>query len=440
MNPEGTKMYVSHHIPYGSTLFVKDAQTVTKGDSICQWDPFNAVIVSEFSGITQFESIEEGVTYRLERDDQTGYAEKVVVESKNKKKIPSIKIISPDGEELRRYNLPVGSYISIEDGAELTSGQKIVKIPRKLGKIQDITGGLPRVTELFEARNPSNPAVVSEIDGETMFGKIKRGNQEVIVKAKDGQVRKYLVSLSKHMLVQEGDFVRAGTALSDGTVTPKAILAIKGPFAVQAYLVNGVQEVYRSQGIAINDKHIEVIVRQMMRRVTIEDSGDTTFLEGEAVEKWNFVKENDWIYDKKVVTEGGDSSKLKAGALVSLRQIREENSFLKRNDRKLIQYRDAVPATSSPMLQGITRSSLGTESWISAASFQETTKVLSSAAINAKPDLLYGLKENVIVGKRIPAGTGVRKYNDLFVTSVDSHNAYQERRALMEEDYNDYRD
>ena len=439
MNPEGTKMYLSHHIPYGSTLFVKDGQTVGKGDPICEWDPFNAVIVSEFTGVTEFEAIEEGVTYRLERDDQTGYAEKVVIEAKNKKKIPTIRIISPDGEELRRYNLPVGSYISIEDGQEVVSGQKIVKIPRKLGKIQDITGGLPRVTELFEARNPSNPAVVSEIDGEIVFGKIKRGNQEVTVQAKDGQIRKYLVPLSKHLLVQEGDFVRAGTALSDGTVTPKDILSIKGPFAVQAYLVNGVQEVYRSQGIAINDKHIEVIVRQMMRRVTIEDSGDTTFLEGEAVEKWHFIEQNDWIYDKKVVTDGGESAKLKAGALVSLRQIREENSFLKRNDRKLIQFRDAVPATSSPMLQGITRSSLGTESWISAASFQETTKVLSSAAINAKPDLLYGLKENVIVGKKIPAGTGVRKFDDLFVTSTESHNAYRDRKALMEE-YEDYDD
>ncbi len=437
MNPEGTKMLLSHHIPYGSTLFVKENKKVSKGDSICEWDPFNAVIVSEFSGIAQFESIEEGVTFRLERDDQTGYAEKVVIESKNKKKIPVIRIVSPSGEELRRYNLPVGSYVSIEDGSDVIAGQKIVKIPRKLGKIQDITGGLPRVTELFEARNPSNPAVVSEIDGEVVFGKIKRGNQEVIVQAKDGQVRKYLVPLSKHLLVQEGDFVRAGTALSDGTVTPKSILAIKGSFAVQAYLVNGVQEVYRSQGIAINDKHIEVIVRQMMRRVTIEDSGDTTFLEGEAIEKWNFIHQNDWIYDKKVVTEGGDSSKLKAGALVSLRQIREENSFLKRNDRKPVQFRDAVAATSSPMLQGITRSSLGTESWISAASFQETTKVLSTAAINAKPDLLYGLKENVIVGKKIPAGTGLRKYDNLFVTSMESHDAYKDRKALMEE-YEDY--
>jgi DNA-directed RNA polymerase subunit beta' len=439
MNPEGRKLYVSHHIPYGGILYVEDWQKVSKGDLITEWDPFNAVIISEFSGIAQFNNIEEGVTFRSERDDQTGYAEKVVIETKNKKKIPGISIISPDGEELRRYNLPVGSYISIEDGAEVRSGQGLVKIPRKLGKIQDITGGLPRVTELFEARNPSNPAVVSEIDGETMFGKIKRGNQEVIVQAKDGQTRRYLIPLSKQMLVQEGDFVRAGTPLSDGTVTPKDILQIKGPFAVQAYLVNGVQEVYRSQGIAINDKHIEVIVRQMMRRVTIEDAGDTTFLEGEAVEKWNFVEVNDWIYDKKVVTEPGDSNNMRPGQLVSLRQIREENSFLKRNDNKLVQYRDAVAATSRPMLQGITRSSLGTESWISAASFQETTKVLSAAAIEAKPDELYGLKENVIVGKRIPAGTGIRKFEDLFVTSMESHNAYQERRALMEE-YEEYED
>ncbi|MCB0520609.1 MAG: DNA-directed RNA polymerase subunit beta' [Lewinellaceae bacterium] len=437
---DGKKQYSSNHIPYGATIQVKDGQKVSKGDLLCEWDPFNAVIVSEFSGIAQFDSIEEGVTFRMERDDQTGYAEKVVIESKNKKKIPAISIVSPDGEELRRYNMPVGAYISIEDGQEVIAGQKIVKIPRKLGKIQDITGGLPRVTELFEARNPSNPAVVSEIDGEVIFGKIKRGNQEVTVKAKDGQTHRYLIPLSKHVLVQEGDFVRAGTPLSDGTVTPKDILAIKGPFAVQSYLVNGVQEVYRSQGIAINDKHIEVIVRQMMRRVMIEDPGDTTFLEGEAVEKWEFIEQNDWIFDKKVVTDGGDSSRLKAGALVSLRQIREENSFLKRNDRKLVQFRDAVAATSSSMLQGITRSSLGTESWISAASFQETTKVLSQAAIEAKADLLYGLKENVIVGKKIPAGTGVRKYDNLFVTSMESHQSFKERRTLMEEEYEEYED
>ncbi len=431
---EGKKVFATHHIPYGSTLYVTDGQKVKKGDVICEWDPFNAVIVSEFTGIAQFHNIEEGVTLRIERDDQTGYAEKVIIESKNKKKLPAISIISPDGEELRRYNLPVGAYISIEDGQEVVAGQKIVKIPRKLGKIQDITGGLPRVTELFEARNPSNPAVVSEIDGEVIFGKIKRGNQEVMVKAKDGQVRKYLISLSKQILVQEGDFVRAGTPLSDGTISPKDILAIKGPFAVQQYLVNGVQEVYRSQGININDKHIEVIVRQMMRRVQIEDPGDTNFLEGEAVEKWAFIEQNDWIYDKKVITDPGDSTRLKAGQLVTLRQIREENSLLRRNDKKLVQYRDAMPATSSPLLLGITRSSLGTESWISAASFQETTKVLSAAAIEAKVDELYGLKENVIVGKKIPAGTGLRKFDNLFVTSMEAHKAYEERRALMEEE------
>ncbi|MCF8245720.1 MAG: DNA-directed RNA polymerase subunit beta' [Saprospiraceae bacterium] len=435
---EGKRQFSANHIPYGSTIHVKEGQMVSKGDVICEWDPFNAVIVSEFQGIAKFDAIEEGVTFRMERDDQTGYSEKVIIESKNKKKVPAISIVSKDGEELRRYSLPVGAYISIEDNQGVNAGMKIVKIPRKLGKIQDITGGLPRVTELFEARNPSNPAVVSEIDGEVLFGKIKRGNQEVIVKSKDEQVHRYLIPLSKHVLVQEGDFVRAGTSLSDGTTSPKDILAIKGPFAVQSYLVNGVQEVYRSQGIAINDKHIEVIVRQMMRRVTIQDPGDTTFLESEAVEKWEFLEQNDWIYDKKVITEAGESNRLKPGQLVSLRQIREENSYLKRNDRKLVQFRDAVAATSSSMLQGITRSSLGTESWISAASFQETTKVLSTAAIEAKPDLLYGLKENVIVGKKIPAGTGMRKFDDLFVTSMEAHNSFKERRMLMEEEEEEF--
>ena len=430
---ETGKQFVSHHIPYGASLHVKDGDVVNRGDIICEWDPFNAVIVSEFSGIAQFDSIEEGVTYRIERDDQTGYAEKVIVESKNKRKIPTIKIVSPDGEELRNYNLPVGSYISIEDGAEVKAGQKIVKIPRKLGKIQDITGGLPRVTELFEARNPSNPAVVSEIDGVVSFGKIKRGNREVIVTAKDGQKRKYLIGLSKHILVQDSDFVRAGTQLSDGATSPRDILNIQGPSSVQAYLVNGIQEVYRSQGIGINNKHIEVIVRQMMRRVQIEDPGDTSFLEGEAVEKYDFLEMNDWIFDKKFVTEGGDSNRLKPGQLVTLRQLREENSFLKRNDKKTVEYRDAIAATSSPLLQGITKSSLGTHSWISAASFQETTKVLSTAAIGAKRDELNGLKENVIVGKRIPAGTGLKKYQNLFVTSREAQDAYEARRAHYEE-------
>jgi DNA-directed RNA polymerase subunit beta' len=408
------KLYSNSHIPYGATLFVKDGEVIKKGTKLVEWDPFNSVIISEFSGKVKFDNVSEGVTFRRERDDQTGYEEKVIVESKNKKLIPSITLCKGE-EELKTYNLPVGAYLSVDANANITAGQKIAKIPRKLGQISDITGGLPRVAELFEARNPSNPAVTSEIDGIVEFGKIKRGNREIAVIAKDGQRRKYLIGLSKHILVQDGDFVRAGTALSDGTVAPNDILAIKGPFAVQYYLVNGVQEVYRSQGIAINDKHIETIVRQMMRRVRIEDPGDTTFLEGEAVDKFEFIGQNDWIFDKKVVVEPGDSTKLKAGQLVTLRQLREENSQLKRNDKKLVEYRDAVAATSTMMLQGITRSSLGTESWISAASFQETTKVLSTAAIAAKEDYLSGLKENVIVGKRIPAGTGSKRLRDMIV-------------------------
>ncbi|NNF36730.1 MAG: DNA-directed RNA polymerase subunit beta' [Saprospiraceae bacterium] len=417
LDPETRKVFVSHHIPYGATLYVKGKKKIKKGDMICEWDPFNAVIVSEFGGIAKFDSIEEGVTFRIERDDQTGYAEKVIIETKNKKKIPTIKIVSPSGEELKNYNLPVGAYISIEDEAEIRPGQKIVKIPRKLGKIQDITGGLPRVTELFEARNPSNPAITAEIDGIVSFGKIKRGKREIFVDdEKTGQRKKYLVGLSKHILVQEGDFVRAGMQLSDGAISPLAILQIRGPFAVQSYLVNGIQEVYRSQGISINDKHIEVIVRQMMKRVEIIDAGDTTFLEREAVDRLDFLEENDWIFDKKVITDAGGSTAMKAGKIVSLREIREENSMLKRNDLQPLEYRDAIPATSTTLLQGITKSSLGVKSWISAASFQETTKVLSTAAIGAKKDTLEGLKENVIVGKNIPAGTGHKYWRDLIVT------------------------
>jgi DNA-directed RNA polymerase subunit beta' len=415
-DPENNRVFVTHHIPYGAKLMVRDKQKIKRGEMICHWDIFNAVIISEFSGIVKYDSIEEGVTFRTERDDQTGYEEKVIIESKNKKKIPSMSIISKDGEELRNYNLPVGSYISVSDGEEIKAGQVIVKIPRKTSQIQDITGGLPRVTELFEARNPSNPAVVSEVDGVVKFGSIKRGNREVfVVDEKTDQSRKYLIGLSKHLLVQEGDFVRAGMALSDGSIAPGDILAIKGPFAVQSHLVNGIQEVYRSQGIAINDKHIEVIVRQMMRRVLIVDPGDTSFLQGESADRHDFFEENDQIYDRKVITDPGDSKKHNAGSVVSLRQVREENSYLKRNDQKAMEYRDAIAATSSPMLQGITRSSLGTKSWISAASFQETTKVLSTAAIGAKRDDLQGLKENVIVGKRIPAGTGAFKYENVLV-------------------------
>jgi len=419
VDPKTNRIYSNNYIPYGAFLFVTEGQEVQRGDRICSWDPFNAVIVSDFLGVVRYNNLEEGVTYRMERDDQTGFAERVVIESKNKRKIPTIAVVDPKtGEELKNYSMPIGAYIAVEDGAEVRSGQQLVKIPRKLGKIADITGGLPRVTELFEARNPSNPAIVAEIDGVITFGAIKRGNRECIIEAKDGQRRKYLIPLTKHVLMQDGDFVRAGTALTEGTISVKDILAIKGPFAASSHLVNGVQEVYRSQGININDKHIEVIVRQMLRRIEIVDPGDTHFLEGEPVDRNEFIDYNDWIYDKKFVTDPGESSKLKAGALVALRTVREENSFLKRNDKKLVEYRDALPATAVSMLLGITKASLGTESWISAASFQETTKVLSSAAIAAKKDMLMGLKENVIVGKKIPAGTGMRQFDRIQVTSA----------------------
>jgi DNA-directed RNA polymerase subunit beta' len=419
------------HIPYGSTLFLKDGQKIKKEDVICEWDPYNAVIISEFGGTVEFDAFIEGQTFRSEIDEQTGRSQKMIIESKGRKRlIPIIKIVDSSGDTLRSYNMPVGANVSVQEGQDVVPGAHLVKIPRQLGKIQDITGGLPRVTELFEARNPSSPAVVSEIDGIVSFGKIKRGNREVIVTAKNEERRKYLVGLSRHILVQEGDFVRAGMKLSDGAISPRDILNIKGPFAVQQYLVNGVQEVYRSQGITINDKHVEVIVRQMMKRVQIVDSGDTTFLEGEAVERLDFFKENDEIYDKKIVTEEGGSEKLAPGQVVTLRQIREENSSLRRDDKKLVQYRDSIPATSSPILQGITKASLGTKSWISAASFQETTKVLSTAAIGAKQDFLKGLKENVIVGKKIPAGTGNRRYNKLYVSDKGDYDNVMERETI----------
>jgi len=435
IDPETKKVFTTRHIPYGGTLFVTDGQMVKKGDPIVEWDPYNAVIVSEFEGIARFSDIEEGVTFRTERDDQTGFEEKVVIETRDRKKIPTITIVNKDGEELRNYNLPVGAYISIAEGDAVKVGQQMVKLPRKGGKIADITGGLPRVTELFEARNPSNPAVVSEIDGIVTFSKkIKRGNRELIVEAKDGQRRKYLINLSKHILVQDQDFVRAGMPLSDGAIAPRDILNIKGPFAVQTYLVNGVQEVYRSQGITINNKHIESIVRQMMRRVQIVDQGDTTFLEGEAVERYEFFKQNDWIFDKKVITDSGESETFRPGRIVTMREVREENSRLKREDMKTMTFRDAQAATSFPLLQGITKSSLGTPSWISAASFQETTKVLSTAAIAAKQDYLEGLKENVIVGKRIPAGTGMRRFDRLFVTTQEAQDAWEARQAAFAEE------
>lgn len=420
LDTDSKKLLASMHIPYGSTLYVKDKQKVTKNDLICNWDPFNALIVSEFSGIIKYDSIEEGVTFRMERDDQTGYSEKVIIDSKSKKRIPTISIFNAAGEELKNYSLPVGAIIVVDDNSDISSGQIIGKIPRNVSKVSDITGGLPRVTELFEARNPSNPAVVSEIDGIVYYGKIKRGNREIFVEdERTGQRRKYLIGLSKHILVQEGDYVRAGTQLSDGNIAPRDIMMIKGLFAVQSHLVNGVQEVYRSQGININDKHIEVIVRQMMRWVQIEDPGDTSLLEGEPVDRWDFIEANDDIFDKKVVTESGDSAKLKQGMLINIRQLRDENSTLKRNDSKLVEVRDATPATASPLLLGITRASLGTSSWISAASFQETTKVLSTAAMSAKSDDLSGLKENVIIGKKIPAGTGLKKFKDILVRTVE---------------------
>ncbi len=417
------------NIPYGSQVYVKDGAKVKKGDKICDWDPYNAVIVSEFPGKVEFENIEDGVTYREESDEQTGFKEKVIVDSRDKTKNPSIKVIV--GKEAKRtYNIPVGAHVIVDAGDKINAGDIIVKIPRTGGSSGDITGGLPRVTELFEARNPSNPAVVSEIDGTVSFGKIKRGNREVHVEARTGEKKTYLVSLSKHTLVQENDFVRAGEALSEGAITPSDILAIKGPTAVQEYIVNEVQEVYRLQGVKINDKHFEVIVRQMMRKVNIVDPGDSIFLEKQLANKSDFMIENDNLYGKVVVLDPGDSTLFKAGQIISARKLRDENSSLKRRDMKLIESRDAVPATSTQILQGITRASLQTNSFMSAASFQETTKVLNEAAISGKVDSLLGLKENVIVGHLIPAGTGLRDYNKLVVGSKEE---YEQLMASKEE-------
>ncbi|MFO7843899.1 MAG: DNA-directed RNA polymerase subunit beta' [Bacteroidales bacterium] len=411
----------THNIPYGSRLYIKNGANVKKGTMICEWDPYNAVIISEATGKLSFENLIDGVTFKEESDEQTGFKEKVIIETRDKKKNPTAKLIGEDGEIIKTYNLPVGAHISIEDGQEVKSGEILAKLPRAVGKSGDITGGLPRVTELFEARNPSNPAVVSEIDGEVAFGKIKRGNREIIIKSKTGEVKKYLVPLSKQILVQENDYVRAGIPLSDGAITPSDILAIKGPTKVQEYIVNEVQEVYRLQGVKINDKHFEVIVRQMMRKVIIEDPGDTKFLEKQVVDKWMFMDENDWIYDKKVINDPGDSQVYKAGQIVTARKLRDENSILKRKDLKLIEARDAVPATSSQVLQGITKAALQTKSFMSAASFQETTKVLNEAAIHGKVDKLEGLKENVIVGHKIPAGTGLRDYEKIIVGSKEEY-------------------
>jgi DNA-directed RNA polymerase subunit beta' len=430
---ENTKaVLASHNIPYGAHLYVKDGQKVERGVTICDWDPYNAVIISEVAGKIGFEHIEEGITFKEETDEQTGYKEKVVVDSRDKTKNPVIKIVSGK-EVLKAYNIPVGAHIIVSADDKIEAGEVIVKIPRTLGRTSDITGGLPRVTELFEARNPSNPAVVSEIDGVVSYGGIKRGNREIIVTARDGEVKRYLVPLSKHILVQDNDFIRAGFPLSDGAITPSDILAIKGPTMVQEYLVNEVQEVYRLQGVKINDKHFEVIVRQMMRKVIIEDPGDTRFLEKEAVNKIDFMEENDSIIDKKVVIDPGDSATLKPGQIVTLRKLRDENSQLKRKDMKLVDFRDAMPATSSTLLQGITQASLHTKSWISAASFQETTKVLNEAAIRGSIDYLNGLKENVIVGHLIPAGTGLREYEKLIVGSQEEYDLLMASKKEVEE-------
>ncbi|MDF3079106.1 MAG: rpoC [Sphingobacteriaceae bacterium] len=421
LEPNTNKVIMTNNIPYGSFLYVKEGQKLTKGDRICSWDPYNAVIISEFGGKIEFEAVIEGVTFREESDDQTGHKEKVIIDTRDKTKNPVIRIVDKKGEFIKGYNIPVGAHISVDEGEAVQTGAIIAKIPRSTGKTRDITGGLPRVTELFEARNPSNPAVVTEIDGVVTLGGVKRGNREIAIESKDGQIKKYLVPLSKHILVQDNDFVKAGMPLSDGSISPADILSIKGPAAVQEYLVNGIQEVYRLQGVKINDKHFETIVHQMMQKVRIEDPGDTRFLENDAVDRWDFMLENDDIYDKKVVVDPGDSNTLKAGQIISLRKLRDENSALKRKDLKLAEVRDAVAATSSPMLQGITRASLGTKSFISAASFQETTKVLNEAAISGKRDNLLGLKENVIVGHLIPSGTGLRSYERIIVGSQEEY-------------------
>jgi DNA-directed RNA polymerase subunit beta' len=429
MDVKNDRLLITNNVPYGAILSVKDGAQIKKGEVICTWDPFNNVIVAEQNGTIKFDNITEGFTYRDEADEQTGHREKVVIESKDKTKIPTI--ILEGGKDNKHYNLPVGSHIVIEEGVEVKAGQVLVKIPRVLGKLRDITGGLPRVTELFEARNPGNPAIVCEIDGVVTFGNIKRGNREIIVESKDGMVKKYLVPLTRQILVQDSDFVKAGSPLSDGQIAPADILSIKGPHAVQEYVVNEIQEVYRLQGVKINDKHIEVIVRQMMKKVEIVDAGDTKFLEEDLEDRFDFIEENDRIYDKKVVVDAGESAKLRAGQIVTVRELREENSILKRADKKVVEVRDAKPATARPVLLGITKASLGVQSWISAASFQETTKVLSQAAIQGKVDMMLGLKENVITGHLIPAGTGQKEFEKLIVGSKEEYEVLATTREAM---------
>ena len=411
-----------HNIPYGAKLFQKDGANISKGDKICEWDAYNAVTITELPGTVSFDSLIEGVTFREEATDEYSlHREKVIIESRDKSKNPTIHIMQ-DGVEVKQYNLPVGAHLMVEDGEKVLAGEVIVKIPRAIGKSGDITGGLPRVTELFEARNPSNPAIVAEINGEVQMGKVKRGNREIIIRSKSGDEKRYLVPLSKQILVQENDYIRAGMPLSDGAVSPADILAIQGPIKVQEYIVNEIQEVYRMQGVKINDKHFEIIVRQMMRKVQIVDPGDTRFLPEQLVDKWEFNEENDSMFGKKVVQDAGDSTELRPGQIVTARRLRDENSMLKRQDLKLVQARDAIPATSNQILQGITRAALRTNSFMSAASFQETTKVLSEAAIRGKVDTLEGLKENVICGHLIPAGTGQREFERIIVASMDDYN------------------
>ena len=428
VDPNTNIVLATLNVPYGSSLYHKEGEVVEKDTVIARWDPFNAVIVSQYAGTLKFNDVQKDQTYRAEVDETTGLEEKIITDSKNKAMVPSCDVIDANGEIVGTYNFPVGGHLVVEDGQTIKTGEVLVKIPRAVGGAGDITGGLPRVTELLEARNPSNPAVVSEIDGEVTMGKVKRGNREIIVTSKTGDQKKYLVSLSKQILVQEHDAVRAGTPLSDGSVTPGDILAIMGPTAVQEYIVNQIQDVYRLQGVAINDKHFEVVVRQMMRKVRIDDPGDTTFLEQELVDKLDFAEENDRIWGKKVVTNAGDSTELKPGQIITARKLRDENSALKRRDMKLVQVRDAVAATSTQILQGITRAALGTKSFMSAASFQETTKVLNEAAIRGKVDYLEGMKENVICGHLIPAGTGLRQWEKLVVGSKEEYERMQANR------------
>jgi DNA-directed RNA polymerase subunit beta' len=435
VDPKTKNVLMTNNVPYGSFMRVKNGTKVKKDDQICYWDPYNAVLLSEFDGSVEFESIIENVTFKEESDEQTGHREKVIIDTKDKTKNPSIIINGKDNS--KGYNIPVGAHLAVEEGAKLKAGQIMAKIPRSMGKSRDITGGLPRVTELFEARNPSNPAVVSEIDGVVTYGGIKRGNREIFIESKDAVKMRYLVSLSKHILVQDNDFVKAGTPLSDGAITPADILSIKGPTAVQEYLVDEIQEVYRLQGVKINDKHIESIVSQMMLKVWIMDSGDTAFLTNQMVDKFVFREENDIILEKLVIVDAGDSENYKPGQIIDSRQLRDENSGLKRKDLKVVTTREAQPAVSRPMLQGITAASLGTESFISAASFQETTKVLSEASIRGKRDTLKGLKENVIVGHLIPAGTGQRQFDDVIVANKQEYesllNAPEEEVVLEDE-------